>query len=91
MQRQTLLSTPSRKILARGVPKRDPAIDAMAQAVRAITDLITHQSLVGFDFRDTRLVLGNGGRAVFGERIGLRPCQAKARLPLDMPRLTARP
>lgn len=67
MRRRHLLSTVSQTVLSKRVPARDPAIETMAQAVRTICDLITQQNLVGFDFRDARLILQNGGRAAFGQ------------------------
>jgi cell division GTPase FtsZ len=43
------------------------AIDMITHVVRAISSLLTQQNLIGFDFRDARVVLENGGRAVFAE------------------------
>jgi hypothetical protein len=54
----------------------DPAHDAIAAAIRAITGLVTGPpNLIGFDFADLRLALHRaepapakaGGRAVFAE------------------------
>ena len=55
-------------------PPDDPALDAVREAVRAVTDLLTHVTLIGIDFADVRTVLhrdgldgqGGGGPAVLG-------------------------
>jgi cell division protein FtsZ len=48
--------------------KLDPAHDAIAAAIRAITALVTGPpNLIGFDFADLRLALFEQGRAVFGQ------------------------
>jgi cell division GTPase FtsZ len=73
------------------MPRRDPAIAMIGQAIGAITSLLTQQNLVGFDFRDARLILENAGTAAFFEGYSGTPQRPRSRLPLEMPRLTARP
>jgi cell division protein FtsZ len=46
----------------------DPAHDAIAAAIRAITGLVTGPpNLIGFDFADLRCALHRQGRAVFAQ------------------------
>ena len=46
----------------------DPAHDAIAAAIRAITGQVTGPpNLIGFDFVDLRTAFIGGGLAVFGE------------------------
>jgi cell division protein FtsZ len=46
----------------------DPAHDAIAAAIRAITGLVTGPpNLIGFDFSDLRCALIEQGRAVFAQ------------------------
>ena len=79
MRRGRLLSTVSRRILIRSLPRPDPAIERITQVVRAISTLVTQQNLVGFDFRDLRAVLRDGGRAVFAEGHDISPTGRRPR------------
>jgi hypothetical protein len=82
VRRRYLLSTVSRRVLLCGKPARDPAIEMVAQVVRAISSLLTQQNLVGFDFRDARAILENGGQAVFAEGYSVNPRQRRQELQL---------
>jgi cell division protein FtsZ len=56
----------------------DPAHDAIAAAIRAITGLVTGPpNLIGFDFADLRLALIEQGRAVFGQGEAEGPDRAR--------------
>jgi cell division protein FtsZ len=64
----------------------EPAHDAIAAAIRAITGLVTGPpNLIGFDFADLRLALHRaepapakaGGRAVFGQGEAEGPDRAR--------------
>ena len=79
MRRRRLLSTVSRGTLKLSVPPRDPGIDQIAQAVRAIATLVTQRNLVGFDFCDLRAALSGGGRAVFCEGQSASPTGRRVR------------
>lgn len=55
----------------------DPAHDAIAAAIRAITGLVTGPpNLISFDFADLRVALFEQGRAVFGEGEAAGPDRA---------------
>lgn len=91
MRRLHLLSTVSQSVLSKRIPAKDSAMETMAHAVRAICDLITLQSLIGFDFCDAREILQNGGRATFAQGSSSSHLKRKTRLPMMAPRLAARP
>jgi hypothetical protein len=56
----------------------DPAQDAIAAAIRAITGLVTGPpNLIGFDFADLRVALLDTGRAVFGQGEAEGPDRAR--------------
>ena len=56
----------------------DPAHDAIAAVIRAITGLVTGPpNLIGLDFADLRLALLNQGRAVFGQSEAEGPDRAR--------------
>ena len=74
-----LLAMPMRYGMAAALPRRayDPALASAADAVEAISKLVTQRGIIGLDFGDVRTVLDDGGWAVFGEGSATGPDRAK--------------